>query len=92
MMFILICPRRKRKEPRRKQRDIHSHIMGLVSMDITITIIQRERVVVKVEERVEERVEEESNTRVGYYGALWGLETLKWVKNIKENLRDVELV
>jgi hypothetical protein len=57
-------------------------------MDITITIIQRERVVVKVEEMVVE----ESNTRVGYCGGMWGWKTLKWVKNIRENLREYELV
>ena len=42
--------------------------------------------------KVEERVEEESKECVGYYGALWGLETLKWVKNIREFLREYELV
>jgi hypothetical protein len=34
----------------------------------------------------------ESKWCVGYYGALWGMKITKWVKNIKENLRDVELV
>jgi hypothetical protein len=68
MMLILICPKRKRKEARRKQRDSIHLIMVIAFMDIIITIIQRERVVVKVEEMVVE----ESKERVGYYGALWG--------------------
>ena len=42
--------------------------------------------------KVEERVEEESKTRVGDYGGLWGLRTFKWVKNIREFLREYELV
>jgi hypothetical protein len=50
-----------------------------------MNMIQRERVVV-------EMVVVESKWCVGYYGALWGMKITKWVKNIKENLRDVELV
>jgi hypothetical protein len=42
--------------------------------------------------KVEERVEEESNTWVGYCGGMWGLKTLKWVKNIREFLIEYELV
>ena len=37
-------------------------------------------------------MEEESKTRVGDCGGLWGLRTFKWVKNIKEFLREYELV
>jgi hypothetical protein len=42
--------------------------------------------------KVEEMVVEESNTRVGDCGELWGLRTFKWVKNIREFLREYELV
>ncbi len=42
--------------------------------------------------KVVERVEEESNTRVGDCGELWGLNIIKWVKNIREFLREYELV
>ena len=43
-------------------------------------------------QRVEEKVVEESNMGVGYYGALWGVKSFKWVKNIKEFLRILGLV